>query len=111
MGQFTVRTSAEDHRIVVTVAGECDLSSQQELTSVLLTAIGGAPQVVADLGVLEFLDSSGIHCLVVAHHAAERAGRAFFVVNATGIVADVLDLTGVADLLTPPSENGDPLSR
>lgn len=68
--------------------------------------------VVVDLSGLTFLDSSGIHALVMAHQAALREGGKLYAVGAVGVVADLLDLTGVADLLRPPDggrwgEHGD----
>ena len=58
--------------------------------------------VVVDVSGLDFLDSSGVHGLITAHHAARSSGGRLFVVNPTGSVATVLDLTGVGALLRPP---------
>jgi anti-anti-sigma factor len=104
MGTFEAKTAAESGRIVVSLLGECDLTTRDELTSVLLAAVDRADLVVVDVVGLDFLDSSGIHCLVTAYQAAQRAGRRLYLTNARGIVADVLAITGVGDLLSP---NGD----
>ena len=48
---------------------------------------------------LRFLDSSGVHALVKGYHAATGAGGSLTVRNATGVVARVLHITGVADAL------------
>lgn len=105
MAHFEARTSVEADRVVVALAGECDLSGREELASVLLAAVAGADAVFVDLADLTFMDSSGLHGLVTAHQAARKAGRRLYVVNAGGPVAAVLDLTGVGALLTPPPEN------
>jgi anti-anti-sigma factor len=107
MAGFEVTTSAQANRTVVALAGECDLSVRDELTSALLGAVGEGREVVVDMGALRFLDSSGVHGLITAYHAAKRDGVPLHVVNAGGIVADVLDLTGVADLLRPPADDPD----
>jgi anti-anti-sigma factor len=109
MAQFEAKTSTERDCLIVALAGECDLSVREELTSVLLSAVDRAPVVMVDLGALTFLDSSGVHGLVTAHHAAVSGGGHVYVVNATGVVAEVLDLTGVGALLRPPAvaEAGD----
>ncbi|MGN9806382.1 STAS domain-containing protein [Micromonospora sp. L32] len=106
MAHFEARTSTEPGRAVVRLAGECDLAAREELTAVLLAAVAGAPVVLVDAGALDFLDSTGIHGLVTAHHAARAAGGRLYVVNARGPVANVLAITGVADLLRPPTDDG-----
>jgi anti-sigma B factor antagonist len=102
MGRFEARRSARSDAAVVALAGECDMSVCDELTSVLLAAVAECRVVVVDLAGLTFLDSSGIHALVMAHQAALREGGGLYAVGAAGVVADLLDLTGVADLLRAP---------
>jgi anti-sigma B factor antagonist len=102
MASFEARTSAHPDRSVVALAGECDLAVRDELTSALMQAIESAPVVELDLDDLEFIDSTGVHVLVTAYHAAQREGTSFYVVNAHGPVEHVLDITGVGDLLRAP---------
>jgi anti-sigma B factor antagonist len=103
MAGFEVTTSPQADRTVVALAGECDLSVAEELTSALLGALGEGREVVVDLAALQFLDSSGVHGLVTAYHAAKRDRVPLRLVNAGGVVADVLDLTGVGELLAAQS--------
>ena len=110
MGQFEATTVDKADRLVVTLAGECDLSVRDELTSVLLDAVGRSPVVEVDLGGVSFLDSSGVHGLVTAYHASRDADGRIYVINAVGTVADVLDLTGVGELLSPPVGGNDPVA-
>ena len=106
MARFEATTSDEAGGVRVALAGECDLEVRDELTAALLAAFHRSPIVVVDLGGLDFLDSSGVHGLITAHRAAKESGRKLFVVNPTGAVATVLDLTGVGALLSPPDANG-----
>lgn len=108
MTHFETRTSTEPGRMVVALVGECDLAARDKLTSSLLAAVGSAPVVVVDVAALTFLDSTGIHSLVTAHHAARAAGGRLHLVNATGMVANVLDLTGVGELLRPSTDDRRP---
>ncbi|KAB1934488.1 STAS domain-containing protein [Micromonospora sp. ALFpr18c] len=105
MPHFEARTSTAPGRIVVTLIGECDLAARDELTTVLASAVRGAPVVVVDVGGLRFLDSTGLHTLVTAHRAARADGRRLYAVNAAGAVATLLDITGVGDLLSPPADD------
>ncbi|MEU8818616.1 STAS domain-containing protein [Actinoplanes sp. NPDC048796] len=110
MARFEARTFEGAGETRVVLSGDCDLSVRDELLTVLdaaLTAAGGShPRVVVDLAEVGFLDSTGVHGLITAHHAAlGRHGR-LVVVNAKGAVAAVLDITGVAGLLSdaaPPA--------
>jgi anti-anti-sigma factor len=108
MAQFEAKSSTESGRVVVSLAGECDLTVRDELTTALLAAVGASRVVVVDLGALSFMDSSGVHGLVTAYHAAQRERVRLYVVNAGGVVAALLDLTGVADLLSPPADGSKP---
>jgi anti-sigma B factor antagonist len=103
MARFEAKTSTAADGLVVALAGECDLSVREEVTSVLLAAVGSAPVVMVDLSALSFLDSSGVHALVAAYHAARDGQGRIYVVNAGGVVAEVLELTGVGELLRPPA--------
>ena len=104
MAHFEATTSDEAGWVRVALTGECDLAVFEQLNTALLAAVRRSPTVVVDLAELDFLDSSGIHGLVTAHHAARDLGRRLFVVNPTGAVAAVLDLTGVINLLSPAAD-------
>ncbi|MFC7533790.1 STAS domain-containing protein [Actinoplanes sp. GCM10030250] len=105
MANFEARTSAGPGRITVTLAGECDLSTREHLTAILLDAVHRAKAVFVDLAGLTFLDSSGVHSLITAHHAAKQRDARVYVINATGAVAVVLELTGLDSLLRAPAED------
>ncbi|GAA4568936.1 hypothetical protein GCM10023176_24390 [Micromonospora coerulea] len=110
MTRFETRTSVEAGRVVVVLNGECDLAVRDALTAALTAAVASRPVVVVDAGGLTFLDSTGLHGLVTAYHAARREGGRLHLVNATGAVANVLELTGVGDLLRPPIDDDRPQS-
>lgn len=101
MAQFEARTAVESGRVVVSLTGEADLSVREELAGTLVDAVATSPVVVVDLSALTFMDSSGIHGLITAYQAAKARRSRLYVVNAGGVVADLLQLTGIADLLAP----------
>ena len=84
---------------VVLLQGQLDLASSGQVREAL-AAVGGET-VVADLSGLEFLDSSGIAALLAARSDVLREGRSFQLRGASGIVRQVLELTGLASLLEP----------
>jgi anti-sigma B factor antagonist len=104
MPNFEATTQEGAGHVRVTLTGECDLAVRDELHSVLESAVNAAPLVIVDLGRLDFLDSSGVHGLVVAHLEAQARGGRVALVNPSGSVADVLDITGVGTLLGTVSD-------
>jgi anti-anti-sigma factor len=104
VGHFSVQTRPGEELLIVAVSGECDLACRQELATALQAAVSKAPVVAVDLAGVRFLDSSGLHCLVVAYQEAVAQGKVLYATGATGAVAQVLDLTGVAVLLAPPAD-------
>jgi anti-anti-sigma factor len=99
---FEIRTdAAQDGVIVVRAAGEVDMTVSAVFERCLLDAANtaGVGQVVVDLELLRFIDSSGLHALVKGYHAANGNGGSLVVRNATGVVARVLTITGVAEAL------------
>lgn len=107
MARFRARTHQTAGRTVIALDGECDLQGRDELTAVLLAAVRRSEVVVADLAGVTFIDSSGVHALITAHHTARAAGRRFGIRNATGPAATVLDVTGVGELLAAGEDTDD----
>ena len=112
---FDVRTDPPaDGLVVVRAAGEVDMTVSTVFERTLVDAATGNPgrQVVVDLESLRFIDSSGVHALVKGYHAAARTGGSLTVRNATGVVARVLTITGVAEALgISETEDSDEIAR
>jgi anti-anti-sigma factor len=90
----------QDAAVVVRLSGDVDLSVSPMLEEVLIEVLrGGAGRVIVDLRDLRFMDSSGINALVRGYRMAADGGRTLSVCNATGMVARVLEITGVARAL------------
>ena len=85
----------------VHVVGEIDVSTVPKLRASLGHAIHLADVdiVVLDLADVTLLDASGIGLLIQCKQELNRAGKAFRVVGAHGIVARVLELTRVDEYL------------
>jgi len=112
---FNVEIEPSEDRtyVVVTVAGEVDSSTAWEIDSVTTVLAGWSEtrQVVADLGAVTFLDSSGIAALLRCRQACDAAGIDFTVVNVHGMPLTVLHITGVLDHLSPSTNEVDPLDE
>ena len=80
LGAFGYEYRSTGDRIVVAVEGEIDLATAPALLAALRDAVASpASAVVADLTGVEFIDSSGVHALLVAAAAARQHGSRLIV--------------------------------
>jgi anti-anti-sigma factor len=87
-------TEQEGGRRQYVVRGELDLATAPELEETLVRAIEEGGEVVLDLRELEFMDSSGVRVLVVAH--TRGAGR--FSLIAAGPKSPVTKILAISGL-------------
>ena len=93
---FSIDTTGGDGYDLVTLGGELDLSTKPTLDAEFSRLLSGEPgTLIVDLRRLTFIDSSGIHSLVVLHQDCQRTGRPLRVVRGTEQVMRVLSLCGL----------------
>lgn len=90
-----------DGAVRVSLIGEFDMGVGDRLSAMLTAAARrpGSTAMIVDLQRTDLLDSHGIQGLVAGYEAATQAGRRFTVINARGLVQQVLDITGLAEVL------------
>jgi anti-sigma B factor antagonist len=102
---YSINQHTEGAVTVVDLFGEIDLAAVPDIQSRLDALLGGGVRtVMIDLTEVGFIDSAGIGALVSGRRAFAAADAAFYLRNARGRVAEVLDLTGVTEFLAPPAE-------
>jgi anti-anti-sigma factor len=96
------------HRLMVT--GELDEDTSDGCAALIANAAQhhDVSQVVVDLRRVTFVSAAGVRALLLGREAARAAGRGFRVVNATGIVYQVLRISGVHLTLAVTSERDVP---
>jgi anti-sigma B factor antagonist len=96
---FTIESSEEDGRVVLSPRGELDLATAPELEAALNGPLNEGRHVELRLAGLEFMDSTGVRILVSGHALAEEAGGSLTIVNAPpgSPVARILDVSGVGE--------------
>lgn len=102
------RLCARQDHTVLELCGEIDVNTAPQLLHLLQLAITDSARLDVDLRAVEFIDSTVISALIIAHHAALGAGKRFGVVNPTGHVARTLRITGVLTVLAPAGERPTP---
>lgn len=97
---FRVETHTTGRVTTLTLSGELDLVSSPALEQELAHANGAdADLILIDLRGLEFMDSTGLHVLIKAHHRVNDSGRDLVLTKGSDQVQRLLDLTGVAELI------------
>ena len=85
--------------VVVSVTGDLDRMSCDEIDSMIQTAVLLWPRVVVDLGMVTFCDSSGLRMLMRCEQAASEHGGRLVIANASAPVRRVFEITGLDQLL------------
>jgi anti-sigma B factor antagonist len=92
---FSVAERRVGQRAVVSVAGEVDISTAEELRTAIETAAGGASEVWVDLSETTFMDSSGVHAMIRARADMADANLRLTLICPDGPVLRVLELTNL----------------
>jgi anti-anti-sigma factor len=83
----------------VHVAGEVDLMTSPQLESTLREARSHSSLVILDTQGVTFIDSSGVHVILDANEASQRAGARLTLVPSTA-VDRTFELVGVRDRIS-----------
>ncbi|EOD70412.1 STAS domain-containing protein [Amycolatopsis vancoresmycina] len=102
---LTVSITRDDGVVLATVSGEIDLATARTFARHLESTLTGPPAaVIADLGQVAFLSSSGLAALQIFAQAATSAGVAFCLVSAQRTMLRHLQLTALdRDLTIKPT--------
>ena len=90
--------STGDHSYLASIEGDLDLANGRDLVrnlGPLLTVPGN--RIELDLSRVEFIDSSGLQALLIAHRLAVGSTCQMVLVALSANVERLLDLTGCAD--------------
>jgi anti-sigma B factor antagonist len=95
------RTDLERHgtTIVVVASGEIDLSSADRLNAQLTHLLRSSSRIVLDLRRVDFLDSTGLHCMLDIDLASHDAGVEFVLIPGPEHVQRLFRVTGAEQLL------------
>lgn len=94
---FSASVGERAGELVVVLRGELDLASASAAEELLVELSGST--IIVDLGEVSFLDAAGLRALLQAKRRIEGVGHHLLARNARGIVARVLEVTGLSDEL------------
>lgn len=97
--QFEVSSQTDiDGAYVVRIAGELDISHEDEVRAELRRAVRESKTIVVDLTECEFIDSSGVRALLLGHEAQREQGgddAGFGVAASSDQIIRILSVMGV----------------
>ncbi len=98
---FAVAVSKEENRTRVTIKGELDLATAPVLANQLrnVTANWGG-DVVIEMSLVSFIDSTGFSVLVSHHLALQAKDRNLTLLNPTSTARRLMQITGLTDMFT-----------
>ena len=89
--------AADGSATLLHLGGELDITARDALRETILAALDDG-DVVIDLDAVTFIDSEALGALVEGYKAARARPAGFRVVNAHGMVARVLKVSGALEL-------------
>ena len=96
-----VRSRSQGSTEVLSVTGQIDVATTDELASEIRDALGRDPKtVVVDLSAVAFFGSGGLSTLLEADGRARASGCRLVVIPGTGVVRRLLDRTKAERRLT-----------
>ena len=92
--------SREPGYAVLSVAGDVDAGTEHHFRDALTSVLAhGMPRIVVDLSGVNFMSSAGIGVLMGVRRVLSDAGGSVVLASAHGQVAQVLSMTGVAEVI------------
>jgi anti-sigma B factor antagonist len=100
-GNLHVASRAQGSTRVLSVTGQVDVGTVDELADEISDALAQEPEtIVVDLSAVSFFGSGGLSTLLEADGRARANGCRFVVVPGTGVVRRLLDRTNADRRLT-----------
>ncbi len=93
-----------DGQAEIRLVGEFDLAAAPDLRRELLSRLTASIPVEVDMRAVTFMDSSTVGVFIHAHKLAAEKGTTFRLVNVTGSCSEVLEITGLTQLLVDDPE-------
>jgi len=94
-----LRTSQDGTTAIVAAAGEIDISNVGELRLEVFNATEGCDRVRLDLTAVEFIDSTGLGCLLELRSTLRAREVTLEIAVGDGPVRQAVEITGLGELL------------
>ncbi|GAB3478537.1 STAS domain-containing protein [Nocardiopsis coralliicola] len=96
MHRLGIGTRVENRTVVVTVEGDLDIATANDLQEQALAAVEDhGPWLILDLAGLEFMDSSGLNAVIHIYRAVKERGGSLALAAPNERVTKVVRLVGL----------------
>jgi anti-anti-sigma factor len=99
VSEFSIEERRRDGTVVLTVHGELDLASADEVSARLADLRAAGEPVLLDLDALDFMDSSGLRVVLNAAETSDATGWPFTLTAGPDQVQRLFESTRVTDRL------------
>jgi anti-sigma B factor antagonist len=96
---LTIRTEREGRTAIVAAAGEIDISNVGDLRTAVTDAASECDLLRLDLTDVEFIDSTGLGCLLELRSTLHAREVVLEIVAGDGPVRQAVEITGLGELL------------
>ena len=90
----------DDNSVVIFLSGRLDTNSAPKFELELKSLVERAAGIILDFKDLSYISSSGLHILLQTQRAMNNIKRKFVIKNLGEAVRDVLEMTGVINLIS-----------
>ena len=94
--QLRIDVRRETDRVVLSLIGELDMATAEMLQQAIEGAQESEPLVVLDLQQLQFIDSTGLRCVLAGLELCRERGQELAITPGSQQVQRLLSVTGVA---------------
>jgi anti-anti-sigma factor len=100
MAMTTINTSIRGKVAIILVQGRFDFEARDAFreASLIGTATAGAEEIEVDLGAVDYIDSSGLGCMLLLRDLAKLNKQTVFLAGISGDVEKVLAIANFSSL-------------
>jgi anti-sigma B factor antagonist len=99
LGQLEIELHVSGASRTLCLSGELDMASAPDLHAALGDILPGAREIVLDIEELTFIDSSGLHCMLVCQASCQQAGTALRMTPGKEQPRRLFEISGLLDRL------------
>jgi anti-anti-sigma factor len=90
---LTLHVVDTDDSLVIYMVGECDIETVPELMDELSKAVKSGKNVILDVHLLTYMDSTGISAIASANESLSEKNKELSIVGSHGIFSKIIKLT------------------